>query len=522
MSRAIQQLSRRQLLQLVASSGLAAVVRRPRQRVHRPMSIPSEARRARKPIPWSQLEARLTGRLSRPGAPTYPVDHQLYNPEFDRVRPQAIAFCANADDVARSVLFAREHGLPATPRSGRHSYAGYSTTGGLVIDLSRMSSVKTSGARATVGPGAQLIDIYTKLARRGVAVPAGSCPTVGIGGLALGGGIGVMDRLHGLTCDVLTGLQMVTASGEVVQADARTNPELYWACRGGGGGNFGIVTELRFSTFATADVTLFGMDWPWAAASQVLPAWLEWASAAPDEMWSNCFLQARPGEAEPSVRVEGVWSGALASARGALARLASTVGRPSSQALGQNTFVDAMYIEAGCRGLAEAACHIRGQYPGGTLGRLVTVAKSDILDRSLTGPGVQAFLAGIEERQHQRAAGMAVLDSWGGAINRVPADATAFVHRKALASAQYVVFLPPGVPKSQLQQAQRWMGGWYAALRPYVSGEAYQNYIDPALANWAQAYYGANLAKLQKVKAKWDPDDFFHFAQSIPLPGRQG
>jgi hypothetical protein len=467
---------------------------------------------------WKALAGRLSGRLSRPESPGYAVDLELYDPRFDGTQPAAIAFCANASDVARSLTFARDHGLALTARSGGHSYAGYSTTAGLVIDVSMMSAVTTAGRVATIGSGAQLIDVYSGLARRGLSIPAGSCPTVGIAGLALGGGIGVMDRLHGLTCDNVVGLKLVTAAGDLVEADAVTNPDLYWACRGGGGGNFGVVTELRFATFRTANVALFSATWPWSAADTVVAAWMEWSSSGPDELWSNCLLEASPGAATPHLQVGGAWAGGASDAQAQLARLVNAVGPPASQLVVENGFEDAMYIEAGCRGLSEVACHLAGKYPGGTLSRMVGLAKSDIFNAHLSGAGVRALLSGVEERQGQGGPGGVVMDSWGGAISRVAPGATAFVHRRALASAQYVADFPAGVASSTVRATADWMSSWYASLRPYVSGEAYQNYIDPALPDWAQAYYGANLARLQQVKAKWDPDGVWRFAQSIPAP----
>ena len=480
--------------------------------------VPTTVVSAPTPNDWKNLAAGLSGRLSRPGSPTYAIDRQIYDPVYDSVRPAGIAYCANASDVARSIAFAREHGLPFTARSGGHSYAGYSTTTGLVVDVSLMSQLAGSGTIANVGAGARLIDVYSGLPQRGVSVPGGSCPSVGIAGLALGGGIGVVGRLHGLTSDNIVGLKVVTADSRTLVANATTNPDLLWACRGGGGGNFGVVTALQLSTFPVGQVALFGLRWPWAAAAQVLPAWLAWSSTRPDQMWSNCLLSAAPGFNAPALYVGGVWVGTASDAQAQVAALIKQVGTPSSQSFGQHDYEEAMYIEAGCRGLSQAACHLAGKSPGGTLPRYVAVAKSDILNAPLSNAGVQAVLAGIQERQQQGGPGAVAYDSWGGAINRVPASATAFVHRKAMASAQYDATFSAGVAPGTVQQAQAWLNSWYATLRPYVSGEAYQNYIDPSLANWPQAYYGSNLARLKQVKKKWDPDDVFHFAQSIPLP----
>ena len=155
--------------------------------------------------------------------------------------------------MQRSIAFVRAHDLPIAARSGGHSYAGYSTGTGLVCDVTAMHRVTVNGAAgtATVGAGARLIDLYAALAPHGVCVPGGSCPTVGIAGLTLGGGQGVVGRRFGLTCDVLTSLQVVTAAGDLLTCDANEHADLYWACRGGGGGNFGVATSFTFATQIT-------------------------------------------------------------------------------------------------------------------------------------------------------------------------------------------------------------------------------------------------------------------------------
>ena len=162
--------------------------------------------------------------------PAYPVDLELYDPVYDSISRTGIAYCANASDVARSLSFAREHGLPLAPRSGGHSYAGYSTTTGLVIDVSLMSHVAVKPATSPPSvPGTRLIDVYSDLRNRGSRYLQARARQSGNAGLALGGGIGVTGRLHGLTCDNIVGLKVVTADGRAVIANASTNSDLFWA-----------------------------------------------------------------------------------------------------------------------------------------------------------------------------------------------------------------------------------------------------------------------------------------------------
>src|SRR5439155_1004636 len=160
---------------------------------------------------------------------------RLFDPRYDAIRPAAVALAATPADVAECVRFAARYKVPVTARGGGHSYAGWSTGRGLVVNLSRLSAVDASGTpgSAAVGAGAKLIDVYATLAARGVGVPGGSCPTVGVSGLTLGGGIGVVARAFGLTCDNLVSAQVVTADGRVRGVDATHDPDLFWALRGG-------------------------------------------------------------------------------------------------------------------------------------------------------------------------------------------------------------------------------------------------------------------------------------------------
>jgi len=468
---------------------------------------------------WSSLGSSLSGRLVLPADPGYLANLQLCDSRFDSVRPAGIAYCASETDIQRCVGFARTHGLEFAARSGGHSYAGYSTSTGLVVDVTGMAAVAIAPGATTIGAGARLIDVYTRLNASGVSIPAGSCPTVGIAGLTLGGGVGVVDRAYGLTCDALRSLRVVTADAQVVTADSTTNDDLYWACRGGGGGNFGIATALTFATFATSPVTLYFLTWPWDAAADVVPAWLAWAPGAPDPLWSNCLLEANPSAASPTLSVGVVWQGPPGTAGPLVDQLQAAVGTPPSSRFVETVpFSHAMYVEGGCANFSQAACHLPTQAPGGALTRQPSLAKSSYVGAALSNAGVQAIVAGVEARQADGAQGAAGLDAYGGAINRVPPGATAFVHRTALASVQYNVPFDVGTPAAQLAASQSWLDTWVDSLAPYMNGQAYQNYVDPHLAGWASAYYGANLARLEQVKQAWDPDDAFRFAQSIPLP----
>ncbi len=469
---------------------------------------------------WAALARDLSGPLVRPGEAGYTTARELFDPRFDSLRPAGVAYCRNPHDVSTCLAFVRKYRVPVAARCGGHSYAGWSSTSGLIVDVTRMAGVSVSGSTATVGAGTRLIDFYNGLDAHGRAVPGGSCPTVGISGLTLGGGIGVVGRAYGLTCDNVKSLQIVTADGQIRTASASTNSDLFWACRGGGGGNFGVVTSFTFTTHPAGDIILFFLSWPWSQAARVIAAWQSWAPHAPDQLWSNLHLSAATGGSVPSIQVGGTYLGSVNDAYGQLEKLYAAAGsNPSSPFLENTTWLHAMLVEAGCASLTVNECHLPTQVSGGQLSRSSEYAKSDFFTTPLSSRGIGTMLAGVENFQQAGgapgASGGIALDALGGAINQVAAGATAFVHRNALFDTQYTTTWPLGSASAAVARQHAWQQSFWQSMRPYASGQAYQNYIDPSLANWRQAYYGANYTRLTQVKAAYDPDRVFSFPQAV-------
>jgi FAD/FMN-containing dehydrogenase len=477
-----------------------------------------------KPSDWTALAKDLSGPLYRPGESGYPVASRLFDPRFDSIHPAGVAYCRSPHDVATCLAFVRKFKIPVAARCGGHSYAGWSSSTGLVIDVTRMSGVTVSGSTVTVGAGTRLIDFYNGLAAHGRAVPGGSCPTVGISGLTLGGGIGVVGRAFGLTCDLLESLQIVTANGAILTCGNRQHSDLFWACRGGGGGNFGVVTSFTFATFPAPSPWLFFLRWSWKHAAKVVAAWQSWAPHAPDALWSNMHLAAAPGGTTPTVEVGGTYIGGINGVAGLLGQLYAKVGsRPDvSYFLNQFSYLNAMLLEAGCN-LGQPgyrACHPNWTLTGGgNLSRQPQLAKSDFFTRPLSSAGIATLLRGVQSMQavHGVPGGVGgiAFDALGGAINRYQPDVTAFVHRNALFGAQYTTDWPNGAPAAGVGNQHAWLRSFWQSMRPYASGQAYQNYIDPDLTNWAQAYYGTNYPRLQQVKKTYDPNRVFNFPQAV-------
>jgi FAD/FMN-containing dehydrogenase len=472
------------------------------------------------PADWTALAHDLAGPLVRPGDRSYPVDSWLFDPRFDQIHPAGIAYVKNAHDVGTCLAFVRKFGVKFAARSGGHSYAGWSKSTGLVIDVENLKGVQVNGSIANVGAGTRLVDFYNGLAAHGKAVPGGSCPTVGIAGLVLGGGVGVTARAYGLTCDKLASLNIVTADGKALTCSPHENSDLYWACRGGGGGNFGVATWFQFSTVPAPSPVVFFLSWPWSQAARVVAAWQSWAPGAPDALWSNMHLAAAPGGGTPTVQVGGCYLDGITGAANLIHQLYAKVGsNPSGYFLNQYSFLDAMLLEAGCSRIGYQGCHLPWYAPGGQLGRQPQFAKSAYFSRPLSGNGIATLLRGINNMRSVRGAaggvGGVAFDALGGQVNRVSPAATAFVHRNALFGAQYTTDWTSGAAQSGISNQHAWLRSFWASMQPYANGQAYQNYIDPDLANWSSAYYGQNYPRLQAVKRKYDPARLFDFPQAI-------
>ncbi|GGS08500.1 FAD-binding dehydrogenase [Streptomyces humidus] len=468
------------------------------------------------PATWTALARDLDGTLVRPGEASWAAARQLYNTRFDSLRPAAVAYVAHTDDIRTVMAYARAHHTKVAIRNGGHSYGGWSSGDGrLIIDVSRLNRVRASGGTAVVGAGAKLIDVYRALAAKGVTIPAGSCPTVGVSGLVLGGGHGVVSRAYGLTCDSLTRATIVTADGKQLTADATTNKDLFWALRGAGNGNFGVVTELQFKTHPAPQAVTGYLTWPWSRAAAVVKAWQEWGPSQPDEIWSSLHVANAPG-GTPTISVAAFCIGTYGQLQNAVDRLADRVGAPAaSVSLRRRTYEQAMEAYAGCSSFStDAQCHLPGSTPGrspqGKLVRETYAARSDFFDVSLSAAGIQALLKQI--KSVQGGSGSIALTALGGAVNRVSPTATAFVHRRSRMLAQYIASWRAGTTGTA---AQSWLNTAHKAMAPYASGAAYQNYADPTLTNWRKAYYGAALPRLTQLKKQYDPNGFFTYPQAL-------
>jgi FAD/FMN-containing dehydrogenase len=464
---------------------------------------------------WGALQSVIAGDVVLPGSLTYESARKPAIARFHDVLPQAVVRCATPADVSETISFVRRAGLRTAVRSGGHCFAGRSSTEGIIIDVSPMHAVSVSGGAATVGAGTRLGDVYDALAKHDLTVPAGCGPSVGIAGLTLGGGLGILGRKYGLTSDHLLAAQIVLADGRVIECDEHRDEELFWALRGAGGGNFGVVTSLTFETLPAPAATAFHLIWPHTRAAALIDAWQTWAPFAPDELAASLLLTAS-GDVDrpPVVNVFGAMLGTQAETTELLDELVARAGADPASVFSKHASYRETKRHLAEHGPGDDRLEQTSQGLAPRQGH--DFSKSEFFGRPLP---TEATVTLVKNLLEGRVAGQSrELDftPWGGAYNRVRADATAFVHRDELFLLKHAVIVDPDAPAAEREAARDWLTRSWELVRPWGSGRVYQNFPDPDLKDWAHAYYGTNYDRLVSIKARYDPDDFFRFRQSLP------
>jgi FAD binding domain/Berberine and berberine like len=432
----------------------------------------------------------LDGELLSPDSPGYEAIRRPVNAAYHQARPRLVVACRSVSDVVAAMAYATATGDRVAPRGGGHCFAGRSSTDGIVLDMSGLGGISVAGDQvAVIGAGARLGQVNAALHARGRTLPAGCGPTVGITGLTLGGGIGLLGREHGLTCDHLVGAQVVLPGGSVVDCDHHREPDLFWGLRGAGGGQFGVVTSLRFDTVPEPVTTRIEAHWPGIALGQLVAAWQAWAPDAPDELTVNLTLEAEPG----------------APVRATLFGASTLEERPTRQLLREFT------SQAGTAPAIELRTgliyhHLKhtfaGLDPRDLTGRALRI-RSEFFSRPMAHRTLTSLLTQLGD---MRTTGRRQLTftAMGGAYNRVAEDATAFAHRGERFLLEHIA--DAGDP---------WADRSWATAHADGSGRVYPNFPDPVLDDWAAAYHAGNYPRLVSVKNAYDPHRFFDFPQAI-------
>lgn len=449
----------------------------------------------------AELRPLFEGPLLEPGDEGYDLARNIWNGSGDR-RPALIARCAGVSDVQAAVRFARAHGVLTSVRGGGHSIPGHSVCeGGLMIDLSLMKGIRVSAQTRSVRarPGVKWGEFDRETARAGLATPGGYVSTTGIAGLTLGGGIGWLSRLHGLSCDNLLSADVVTADGELVHASERENSELFWALRGGGG-NFGVVTSFEYRLHPLQTVLGGGLVYDGARTAEVLQEFSSFALEAPDELTMLGLLITAPArraypehlQGKPVVFIGVCYAGDPSEGIRLLADFRART-KPDLDFVRETSYVKLQ------RMLDNDATWGEPWYEKATYAREITPA------------AIATFADHWGHRVSER--DQLYMQQMGGKIARIPEDATAFSNRET----QFVYMIMSGWARGDDPAASvAWARSGWSAMQPYGGGEGvYVNFDSDDAPGRVRATYGPKYERLGRIKGAYDPANVFRLNQNI-------
>lgn len=437
------------------------------------------------------LANSLSGSLLLPNHPSYNEARRVWNGMVDKY-PAIIVKCANRADVIEAIRYARAHDLEVAIRSGGHNVSGRSVcNAGMVIDLSPMKDIAVNplARTATAEAGLTWGVFDASTAPFGLATTGGLVSTTGIAGLTLGGGVGWLMRQYGLSCDNLLSAEVITADAEAVIASADSDENLLWALQGGGG-NFGVVTSLKYRLHTVRMVTGGLLVYPLSAAGNVLRFYRDSLHAAPDALTTFVnFITLPDGTRAVALAVCCLRSGQESES---LIRPLRRLGRCISDTVKEMPYHEIQTIfDAGCpagrrnywrssylREFSDAAIEVMIDYFGRVTSPYTTVD----------------------------------IEPFGGAVGRRSPIETAFPHRGAHVN---LLVCSMWLPNEDDAPHIEWTREYWLAMQPYMDSRAYVNYLDGTTAQTAHAAYGPNLARLARVKAQYDPENFFHLNHNV-------
>jgi FAD/FMN-containing dehydrogenase len=438
----------------------------------------------------------FAGRIMMAGDSGYEEARRIWNAAIDR-HPGLIARCRGVADVAAAIKFARANDIAVAIRGGGHNVGGRALCDdGIVVDLSDMKAVVVDPVNRTVDVqgGATLGDVDRETHVYGLAVPAGVVSKTGIAGLTLGGGVGWLVRRYGLACDNVISFEMVTADGSPVTASRESNPDLFWALRGGGG-NFGVVTSFRFRAHPLRNVLGGLIVYPRAEAGRVLRHYRDFVQNAPEALTAYAGLIHTPDGA-PAVAIIACYSGDAAEGERVLAPLRS-FGPPVADAIQPMPFPAMQQL-------------LDGAFPAGNRNHWKSAFLKGLDDKAID------IMVDHANRSASPLSAV-VIEYYGGAAGRVPASEAAFAHRGA---GYLIAMMAQWSDASEDDRHVAWSRSLFEALKPYSTGRYLLNYLDQEDPDVIRAAFGASYDRLVEVKNRFDPDNFFRQNQNIRPTGK--
>jgi FAD/FMN-containing dehydrogenase len=458
------------------------------------------------------LRSRLNGTLMLPGDSGFDSASAPANGRYLNIRPLAVARVADEADVVTCVQWCNENGVSPVARGGGHSYAGFSTTNGLLVDLRRLNSVAIDNraGSAICGGAATNGDFFTAYENGSHFLPGGTCLGVGVGGLVLGGGIGYNAHWAGLTCDHLTASRIVTADGELREIDASSDADLFWACRGGAGGSFGINTQFSFNLVEvpTAPIGYFRFDWTGADAAQaVFEEFHTLLTKAPAALNAVAMAEATevgsdgPREAI-HVMSRGQYIGPLDELKDLVKPLLDAA-TPDRQVLEAIPYWQMQRMIAS----AEPEPHSFGD---------ISRYAAEPLPSNIVSELVELLVECPSRSEDENGSIWSLGWVGGDVINAYARTDTAYVHRGALTLLRPTTVWANDTDPGVVDALNAWTAAVIQAIEPATMNESYQNFPNRDIVDWQQQYYAENWERLVEVKTTYDPGDLFRNPQSIP------
>lgn len=458
-----------------------------------------------------QLQALIgsfVGRIVVPHDPHYGEARLLFAPTFQRF-PQIICYCTIESDVVRAIAFAHEVGLSPVCRSGGHSSGGFSANDEMIIDMTGIAHVLVDkdARRVRIGGGAKFAAINAMLDLHGVNMPGGACSSVAIGGYSQGGGYGFTAQMFGMNCDCMRRARLVLADGSIVEASEHENSDLFWAIRGGTGNNFGVLIEAEFEVFEIGDLLGFGIMWPLETEEQrevALRAMTIWhghltGENTPEKLGNQGIFANIKGT--PFFGIRGMYDGGDDELKAILAAFDGTLGDDKGKA--------DIWKRASYEYLNNYLLAYPVELPSIPMSAR-SLGSSRIMGPDLDENGWRRILDVFLESPSQT--NVFGLEAYGGAINRVERDATAFFHRRASFDLFVYSFW---IYAHEEDAARAYIDRFERELTPISTGHAYQNYPNPAERNYRELFWGNNFSRLLEIKKRYDPHMFFRFPQCI-------
>lgn len=417
----------------------------------------------------------------------YPWDSQyntlklIVNYRFIKF-PILILMANNTHSIIEILYIAIEHNIPISLRSGSHNYEGYNIGSGFLIDQSRRKKITISFDIVNVESGALISDLIKKLSKHGLVIPTGTCANVGICGLSLGGGLGLLSRTYGLTLDNIIEFEMIDYQGKTIIANKDNNADLFWAQRGSGGGNFGIITNLTFKAHNLCEMYLYEMNFPLDQTFPVISIWQNWINTIPNTL--NSELNIR----KSGVEITGTFIGSEEDLR---------------------KYLNVFNIEP--KIWLSSYLNMMTHYTGKTYRPPFFKCRSRFIFGFLTEPAINIIFKYMSlSTDNDRLE----FNAFGGKIKEFSLESSSFVARNCSFWMQMASFWSDNnLANNRLE----WINSFYEELIPHLSNYAYVNCPDSLLINYLDNYYGENLNKLIEVKRKYDPNNLFNYPQSIPV-----